>query len=103
MKARQLALVLKFKGGRHCLVLRDHETGHISVFRGNEHVATAGPGHLLALEQEAYLLSACNNHEVRGSWYAVARALSVLQQTGDWEEAYSEAQAVTEFEREFDM
>jgi len=45
MKARQLALLLKYKGGRPCLVLRDHETGHISVFRGNEHVATAGPGH----------------------------------------------------------
>ena len=103
MKARQLALVLKFKGGRHCLVLRDHETGHISVFKGGEHVATAGPGRLIAVEQEAYLLSACDCYEFRGSWYAVARALSVLQQTGDWEEAYSEAEAVTEFEREFDL
>ncbi len=103
MKARQLALLLKYKGGRHCLVLRDHETGHISVFRCNEHVATAGPGSLLALQQEAYLMSICGNHEIRGSWYAIARAMSILQQTGDWEEAYSEAQAVTEFEREFDM
>lgn len=103
MKARILSILLKFRGGRPGLVLRDHESGHISIFERNEHVATAGPGRLLALEQAAYLISACDCYEFRGSWYAVARALSVLQQTGDWEHAYSEAEAVTEFEREFDL
>lgn len=101
MKARILSSLLKFRGGRPGLVLRDHETGHISVFRCNEHVATAGPGSLLALQQEAYLMSICGNHEIRGSWYAIARAMSILQQTGDWDEAYTEAQAVTDFEAEY--
>jgi hypothetical protein len=101
MKARPLTGLLNFRGDRPGLVLRDHETGHISVHKGSEHVATAGPGSLLALQQEAYLMSICGNHEIRGSWYAVARALSILQQTNDWDEAYAEAQSVTDFEAEY--
>jgi hypothetical protein len=46
-------------------------------------------------------MSICGNHEIRGSWYAIARAMSILQQTGDWDEAYTEAQAVTDFEAEY--
>ncbi len=63
MKARPLTGLLKFRGGRPGLVLRDHETGHISVFRCNEHVATAGPGRLLALQQDAFTSSASFREE----------------------------------------
>ena len=101
--ARSLSSMLKFKGGLPGLVLREHEGGRIKVFRQGQWAATVIPGHLMALDCEAALLSYPNRDiEWRGSLAAVASGLSAFQQSnGDWMAADDDWWAAVEFDREF--
>lgn len=89
MDAAQLRELLRFKGGMPPLVLRDHgsEGGRIAVYCGGKRVATAAPGELIWADEQAFLLSYPDSiMEFRGSWTHVAEWLSVLQQTGSWDD-----------------
>ena len=87
MDANQLNHMMRFKGGRPMLILRDHVGGRIKVFKGGLWIATVTPGHLMCLECEAVLLG-CEHagdeycFEERTTYGGVAYALSSLQQTG---------------------
>lgn len=84
MNAHNLRTMLRFRPGQG-LVLRDAEDGRIRVYRGNEWIATAGPGSLIGTKSEAFVLSKGDDDcEERGSWDFIAAVLSALQQEGDW-------------------
>ena len=87
MNAAQLTELLRFKGGMPYMILRDHEVGggRVKVYCGGKRVATAAPGELIGADEQAFLLSFPDSiMEFRGSWTQVAEWLSVLQQTGSW-------------------
>lgn len=87
MNAAELTSMLKFKSGMPYMVLRNNEGGRIAVYSDGKRIATAGPGEMLGDDSEAFLLSYPNSvFEYRCSWQQVATALSLLQQTGYWDE-----------------
>ena len=74
----------------------DHEGGRIKVLSNGEHIATLGPGRLMALDQEAFLLSyPDSNEEWRGSWASITAGLAVFRMTGDWYASGEAKSAVT--------
>lgn len=85
------------------LILRDHNKGRVKIFCKGVWVATVIPGEVMLYpEYEAVLLSKDledAEYEWRGTYGDIAAALSVLQQTGSWDEAdlaFNEAQELTE-------
>lgn len=92
MNALPFSLLCRFEGGKPSLIFRDHDGGRIKVHCLNKWVATVIPGHLMAQDCQAVLLNNREDEEQidiewRGTYGAIASALSVLQQTGDWIEA----------------
>jgi len=100
MKASQLGELLRFRGGMPLVILRDVDSeGRIAAYCGGERVATVGPGNLIGVREQAYLLSYPDSKiEIRGSWRDVAECLSVLQQTASWDEVLE----LVEAQRAFD-
>lgn len=87
MNAKQLTEMLQFKSGMPYMVLRDHSGGRIAVYSGGVRIATAGPGEMLGADEEAFLMSYPDSQfEYRCGWEQVAVGLSILQQTGSWNE-----------------
>ena len=85
MNASRLFTSLSFVGGRPMLILRDHTEGRIKVFLNGVWVATAGPGHLMDLDCEAFLLGReeeGHTFEERTTWGGIMVALSEFQKTG---------------------